>query len=149
MELILKTDVPNLGLADEIVVVRPGYGRNFLIPKGMAILATPSAKKNHAETMRQRAHKLEKIKNDAIALAEQLNGKKLSIGAKTSTSGKIFGSVNTIQLAEAIQSQLGIEIDRRKIAIKGDHIKETGTYSAKIKLHKDVTAELEFDVVSE
>jgi len=148
MEIILKQDVNNLGLKDDMVVVKDGYARNFLIPKGLAILATASAKKVLAENIKQRAHKEAKIKTEAGKVADNMAGLKLTIGAKTSSTGKIFGSVNTIQIAEAIQAK-GFEVDRKNIQLQEDHIKEVGTYKAKVKLHKDVHVEIEFDVVSE
>ncbi|MCX6257591.1 MAG: 50S ribosomal protein L9 [Bacteroidia bacterium] len=149
MQVILKEDIDKLGHKNEIVTVKPGYGRNFLIPKGLAILAIPSAKKVHEENIRQRVHKEEKIMLTAQQLAEQLKSKKLRIGAKTSSTGKIFGSVNTIQIAEAI-SKKGFEIDRKNIVIhEEDAIKEVGMYKATIKLHKDVKVDIEFEVFSE
>ena len=148
MEIILLQDIQNLGSKDDIVNVRDGYGRNYLIPKKMAILANETSRKVLAENIKQRAHKEAKLKAEAQALAAQLEGKKVTIGAKTSSSGKIFGSVNTIQLAEAI-NKLGFEIDRKQIKIAEDSIKEVGTYSAKIRLHKEVTVEFGFEVVSE
>lgn len=148
MEIILKQDIANLGQKDEIVKVRNGYAMNYLIPKGMATQATPSARKELTELQKQRAHKEARVRMEAAALAEQLKGKELTIGAKTSTTGKIFGSVNTIQIAEAL-SKKGFEIDRKKIMIKEDHIKEVGKYSATIKLYKDITVEIPFEVVSE
>ena len=148
MEIILKQDVNNLGAKDDVVVVKDGYARNFLIPKGFAIMATPSAKKVLAENIKQRAHKEAKIKNEAEKLAANMNGLKLVIGAKTSSTGKIFGSVNTIQIAEALQTK-GFEVDRKSIRIQEEQIKEVGTYKAKVKLHKDVYVDIEFDVVSE
>ena len=148
MQVILKEDVANLGHKNDIVAVKPGYGRNYLIPKSLAILATPSARKVHAENVRQRAHKEEKMRNDAQSLAERLNGKKITIGAKTSSTGKIFGSVNNIQIAEVLGKE-GFNIERKHIVIKEEHIKEVGTYSAVIKLHKDVKATIEFEVISE
>ncbi len=147
MQVILKQDIPNLGYKNDIINVKSGYGRNFLIPKGRAILATETAKKVYAENVKQRAHKEEKIKNDALAVAKQLENSVLSIGAKTSTTGKIFGSVNTIQIAEAI-SKLGLTVDRRNIKISGD-IKEVGKYAASVKLHKEVKVDIEFEVVAE
>lgn len=147
MEVILKQDIHNLGYKNDIVTVKNGYGRNYLIPKGIAILATESAKKMNAENMRQRAHKEEKIKNEALEVAKKLEGVSLSLGAKTSTTGKIFGSVNNIQIAEALTAK-GFEIDRKVIAIK-DAVKEIGKYTATIKLHKEVKVEIEFEVVSE
>ena len=147
MEVILKQDIHSLGYKNDIVIVKNGYGRNYLIPKGIAILATESAKKMNAENMRQRAHKEEKIKNEALEVAKKLEGVTLTLGAKTSTTGKIFGSVNNIQIAEALTAQ-GFEIDRKVIAIK-DAVKEIGKYTATIKLHKEVKVDIEFDVVSE
>lgn len=148
MEVILKQDIPNLGDRDEIVTVKPGYGRNFLIPKGLAIIATPSAKKMLSENLKQRAHKEEKLKEEAQALVGKLENKVYKVGAKTSSTGKIFGSVSAIQLAEAINKK-GFEIDRKQVHIDGEPIKEVGKYKANIKLHKEVQIEIEFEVVSE
>lgn len=147
MQVILKEDVVNLGYKDDIVTVRDGYGRNFLIPQGKAVIASESAKKVLAENLRQRAHKLTKIKEDAQALAAKLEGVSLTIGAKTSSSGTIFGSVGNIQVAEALAKQ-GFEVDRKIIYIK-DAVKEVGSYKAQIKLHKEVSVEIPFEVVSE
>jgi large subunit ribosomal protein L9 len=148
MEVILKEDVANLGQKNDIVSVRPGYGRNFLIPGGVAILATESAKKVFAENRKQQAHKLEKIREEALELAKQLEGKKLTIGAKTSSTGKIFGSVNTIQIAEALAKD-GFQIERKNISISDDQVKEIGSYTAVVKLHRDVKVNIDFEVVSE
>ena len=148
MEIILKEDIPTLGYKNDIINVKDGYGRNYLIPKGLAIQATTSAKKIHSENQKQRAHKEEKIKNEALELAGKLVGLSLEIGAKTSSKGKIFGSVNNIQLAEALQKE-GFEIDRKLIKIVDDQIKNVGTYKATIKLHKEVSVDLEFQVISE
>ncbi len=148
MELILKQDVQRLGSKDDIVNVKDGYGRNYLIPQGFAIDATPSARKVLAENIRQRAHKEAKLKDEALALAEKLKGIKVAIGAKTSSTGKIFGSVNNIQLSEALSAQ-GVEIDRKNITIPKDGVKEVGEHSAKIKLHREVVIEFAFTVVSE
>jgi len=148
MEIILKQDVNNLGSKDDIVVVKDGYARNFLIPQGFAMLATVSAKKMLAENIKQRAHKEAKIKNEAEKVGLDMNGLKLTIGAKTSSTGKIFGSVNTIQIAEALKEK-GFDVDRKSIRLQEDHIKEIGEYKAKVKLHKDVYVEIDFDVVSE
>jgi large subunit ribosomal protein L9 len=148
MEIILTQDVERLGSKDDLVKVKDGFARNFLIPQKKAIVATSTAKKVLAENTKQRAHKEAKLKNEALAIAEKLANKKISIGAKTSTLGKIFGSVNTIQLAEAINKK-GFEIDRKQIMLPEDHIKEVGTYTAKIKLHKEVIIEVEFEVVAE
>ena len=146
MDIILKEDVVNLGYKDDIVTVKDGYGRNFLIPKGKAIIASVSAKKILAENQKQRAHKLAKIKQDAQGLATQLEGITLVIGAKTSSTGTIFGSVSNIQIAESLAKQ-GFEIDRKTILI--DPVKEIGTYTAQVRLHKDVTVEIPFEVISE
>jgi len=148
MEIILKQDVPNLGLKDDIVKVKNGYANNYLIPKGYATLATPSARKVHAENLKQRAHKEESIRLEAAAIAENLAVLNLVIGAKTSTSGKIFGSVNTIQISEALTAK-GFDIDRKKISIEGDQIKEVGKYKATIKLHRDVKVEVDFEIIAE
>jgi large subunit ribosomal protein L9 len=149
MEVILKQDVTNLGHKDDIIKVRDGYGRNYLIPKGMAIMATQTSKKVHAENMRQRAHKEEKIRDEAMAMAKKLENAVLKIGAKTSTTGKIFGSVNTIQIAEAISNK-GYAVDRKNITLYNeDSIKEVGTYKAKVKLHKDVVVDITFEVIAD
>jgi large subunit ribosomal protein L9 len=148
MQVILKEDVNNLGSKSDIVSVKPGYGRNYLIPKGYAVLATPSAIKVHEENTRQRAHKEAKIKNEAIELSKKLEGKSFTIGAKTSTSGKIFGSVNTIQIAAVLEKE-GFNIDRKNIIIKDDSVKEIGNYTATIKLHREVKVEIAFSVVAE
>ncbi len=147
MEIILKQDIHTLGYKNDIVTVKNGYGRNYLIPTGAAILATESAKKMHAENMRQSAHKQEKIKNEALELAKKLEAVTITLGAKTSTTGKIFGSVNNIQIAEALTAQ-GFEIDRKVIVIK-DAVKEIGKYTASVKLHKEVKVDIAFEVVSE
>ncbi|MGD9993318.1 MAG: 50S ribosomal protein L9 [Salinivirgaceae bacterium] len=148
MEIILKQDIASLGYKNEVVKVKDGYGRNYLIPQGLAVLATESAKKVMAENLKQRAHKEEKIKKEALELKEKLTDVKITIGAKTSSTGKIFGSVNNIQLAEALQKE-GYQIERKNILVKGDSIKEVGEYVAKIKLHKEVEFDLPFVVVSE
>ena len=148
MNVILKQDMPKLGHKDDIVVVKNGYARNYLIPKGYAINATEQAKKVHAEILRQRAHKEEQLKDAASKMAEELKKVSLTIGAKTSTKGKIFGSVNTIQIAEALKEK-GFEVERKNISIKDDLIKEIGSYSATIKLHKEVLVDIPFEIVSE
>lgn len=148
MEIILKEDVAGLGEQGDIVNVKPGFARNFLIPKGVAINATASARKERDETIRQRQHKEAKLKAEAEALAAKMEGVKLTIGAKTSSSGKIFGSVNAIQIAEALAAK-GFDIDRKRIALPQDAVKEVGAYKANIKLHREVTVEVEFEVVSE
>ncbi len=147
MEIILKEDIQNLGHKNDIVSVKNGYGRNYLIPRGLAILATTSAKKVHAENIRQRAHKEEKIKNEALELAKTLEGKAFTIGAKASSTGKIFGSVNTIQIAEALTKD-GFAVERKNISMKDD-AKELGTYTATVKLHREVKVDISIEVVAE
>ena len=147
MQVILKEDVVNLGYKDDIVTVKDGYGRNFLIPTGKAVIASESAKKVLAENLKQRAHKLAKIKEDAQTLAAKLEGVALTIGAKTSATGTIFGSVTNIQVADAL-AKAGFEVDRKIIYIK-ESVKEVGSYKAVLKLHKEVSVEVPFEVVSE
>ncbi len=149
MEIILKQDIPNLGFKDDLVTVKDGYATNYLIPKGMAIMAVPSEKKKLAETIRQRQFKEEKVKKEAEKLAEKLQDIEVKIGAKVGTSGKIFGSVNALQIADAIKEQFDMDIDRKKIMIDGDAIKEVGTYKATINLHKEVRPDIKFEVVGE
>jgi large subunit ribosomal protein L9 len=148
MEIILLQDINKLGQKDDLVIVKNGYGRNYLIPNGYAIAATSSAKKTHAENLKQKAHKEEKIKSAAQEISAKLEGVKLTLGAKTSTSGKIFGSVNTIQIAEALKEK-GFDIDRKNISLPEDQVKEVGTYKAVIKLHRDVKVEIDFEIVGE
>jgi|SRR6056297_1085832 len=148
MEIILREDIQNLGSKNDLVTVKNGYARNYLIPKGLAVLATESAKKMHEENSRQRAHKEEKLKEVAEEQAKKLDNINIVIGAKTSSKGKIFGSVNTIQIAEELKQQ-GIEIDRKNIYIKEEPIKEVGKYTATIKLHKEVSKDIEFEVKGE
>lgn len=149
MEIILKQDVKNLGYKNDIVNVKPGYARNFLIPQGMAILATPSARKVLAEEIRQQAFKQERIKKEATELAQVLEGLSLRIAAKASESGKIYGSVNNVQIANAIKEAKDLTVDRKQIVIKEDSIKEVGTYTAVIRLHKEVSVEISFEVFAE
>lgn len=148
MEIILKQDISNLGFKDDLIIVKNGYGRNYLIPQGFAVLATDSAKKIHAENLKQRAHKEEKIKKEASELAAKIQTLSLKVGAKVSSTGKIFGSVNTIQLCDALAKE-GVDIDRKKIVLKVDTIKEVGEYTAIAKLHREVSAEIKFEVVAE
>jgi len=148
MEIILLQDVANLGSKDDVVVVKNGFGRNYLIPQKLAILATPSSKKVLSENLKQRAHKEAKLKEEALKQAEILKSISIVIGAKTSSTGKIFGSVNNIQVAEALKEK-GFEVDRKQITIKEDSIKEIGKHSAKVKFHREVVVELEFEVVAE
>ncbi len=148
MEIILLQDIDRLGNKDDIVVVKDGYARNFLVPKKMAINATESAKKVMAENKKQRAHKEAKLKDAALVIAGKLENKIVKVGAKTSTLGKIFGSINTIMVAEAINKK-GFEIDRKQIKLPEDGIKEIGKYTIKIKLHREVVVDFEFEVVAE
>jgi len=147
MEVILKEDILTLGYKDDVVNVKKGYARNFLIPQGKAIIASESAKKVLAENQRQRAHKFAQIKADAQAIADKMEGVTLTIGAKTSSSGTIFGSVTNIQVAEMLKEK-GFDVDRKLILIK-DAVKEVGSYKAILKLHKEVSVEIPFDVVAE
>ena len=148
MEIILKEDIQNLGNKNDIVTVKNGYARNYLIPKGLAVVANKSTKKMHEEIARQRAHKEEKLKVAAEEQAKKLDDINIVIGAKTSSKGKIFGSVNTIQIAEELQQQ-GIDVDRKNIFIKEEPIKEVGNYTATIKLHKEVSKDIQFEVKGE
>jgi len=148
MNVILKQDISNLGHKDDVVTVKDGYARNYLIPKGLAINATAQNTKVHEEILRQRAHKEAQLKDAALQQAEELKKVSLTIGAKTSTKGKIFGSVNTIQIAEAL-TEKGFDLERKNISIKDDLIKEIGSYSATVKLHKEVLVDVPFEIVSE
>lgn len=147
MELILKQDIKNLGEKDDVVNVRPGFGRNYLLPKGYATLATESAKKVLAENLKQAAFKQDKIKNDATEIAVKLEGVKLSIGAKAGESGKIFGSVNTLQIADALKKE-GFDVDRRSITFDVEP-KFVGEYTANLNLHKEVKVKVAFDIIAE
>jgi len=149
MDVILKQDVPNLGYKDEVVTVKAGYARNYLIPKGIAIVANVVNRKVLAEVKRQRSFKDEKIKKEAETLAKALETVELKIGAKAGTSGKIFGSVNAIQISQALKDQNNFDIDRKMIHVDGDSIKELGNYKAKIKLHKEIEVTINFEVVEE
>ena len=149
MEIILKQDVPHLGHKDDVVVVKNGYATNYLIPQGFAIMATPSAKKVHAENLRQRAHKEAALRAEAEALAAKLEGVQVTVATKVSASGKIFGSVNNIQVAEALAAK-GFEMDRRNITIVGeDKLQEVGLYDATVKCYKDIKATIKVEVVAE
>lgn len=148
MELILKKNVDKLGFANEIVTVKPGYGRNFLIPQGYAVLATASAKKAHAEIMKQKAHKETKMLAEAQEIAAKLADVSVSIATKAGENGKIFGSVNTVQLAEALRGA-GFEIDRKSLKIKDEPIRELGSFEAEANLFKGVKQTFKFEVVSE
>ena len=148
MEVILKKNVDKLGYTNEIVNVKPGYGRNFLIPQGYAILATASAKKAHEEVMRQKAHKETKMLAEAQELATKLEAITVTITTKAGENGKIFGSVNTVQLSEALKKE-GFDIDRKSLKIKDEPIKEVGTFEAEANLHKGVKPVFKFEVVGE
>ena len=148
MELILKKDVENLGFADDLVTVKNGYGRNFLIPQGQAVLATPSAKKVLAETLKQRSFKEKKIINDAQVEADKLNELEIKIAAKTGEGDKLFGSITNVNLAEAFEKE-GISIDKKFISIAGGAVKRTGNYEATIRFHRDVIVNFAFDVIAE
>ncbi len=148
MEIILTQDVKGLGFKNDLVSVRPGYGRNFLLPKQLAILATLSNKKQLAETIKQQAFKEEKSRKTATDSSSKIAELKLSIGAKAGESGKIFGSVTTMQISDALK-KLGHDIDRKHIELNTDGIKQLGSYTAKINLFKEINATLNFEVVSE
>jgi large subunit ribosomal protein L9 len=147
MDIILKTDIKGLGYKNDIVTVKNGYGRNYLIPQGYAVMATASTRKQMEETVRQVAHKAEKLKGDAESLANRIGDTKLTIPAKAGETGKIFGAVTTTQIAEALRDK-GYEVDRKQISINGD-VKQLGEYTAEIDLHKDVKHEISFEVVAE
>jgi len=148
MKIILTQDMEKLGHKNDVITVKTGYARNYLIPKGFAVQATDSAVKVHNENLKQRAHKEAKIREEAEKLAASLAVVKLVIGAKVSSAGKIFGSVNTIQLSEALKEK-GYEIDRKNIVLGEEAIKEVGSYKAVIRLHRDVKVDLDFEVVAE
>lgn len=148
MEVILLKNVDKLGYKDEVVTVKPGYGRNYLIPQGYATLATPSNRKSHEEVMKQRAHKEEKVIAEAQELAAKIKEVAIKITTKVGESGKIFGSVNTVQLSDALK-EAGVDVDRKSLKIQGDTIKEVGTYEAEANLHKEVRVAFSFEVVGE
>ena len=149
MEIILKQDVQKLGYADDIVKVKDGYARNYLIPQGLAIQASEPNKKMLAETLKQRAFKLEKIRKEAEFLAGKIDGLTLKIGAKASEKGTIFGSVTNIAVGQAMKEQHDIEIDRKRITLPSEHIKELGTYTAQINIHKDIKVTVNLEVIAE
>jgi large subunit ribosomal protein L9 len=149
MEIILKKDVANLGYAHDIVTVKDGYARNYLIPQGYAIMATESTKKVNAENIRQKSFKAEKARKEAEGLAKSLENITVKIGAKATEAGKIYGSVNAIQIAAALKDQFNFDVDRKKIHVDGESIKELGHYKAEIRLHKDVHTTIQFEVVAE
>jgi large subunit ribosomal protein L9 len=146
MKVILKEDIKNVGYKDDVVEVKDGYGRNFLIPQGKAKLASESALKMLAEDIRQRGFKMDKLKKDAEALSEKLEGSIITIATKAGSTGRIFGSITTLQIANALKEK-GFEVDRRKIV--SDDIKELGTYAANVNLFKDITANISIEVVGE
>jgi len=148
MEVILKQDVEHLGFANDLVKVREGYARNFLLPRGLAVAATSSEKKQLTETLKQRAHKEAKIRTEAEQKATMITDKPIKIGAKVGEKGKIFGSVNTIMLADALRL-LGVEVDRKYIKLKGEAIKTIGKYEAEVTFHRDVVRNIPFEVVEE
>ncbi len=148
MELILKQDVENLGFKDDIVTVKNGYGRNFLIPQGQAMMATVSAKKVLAETLKQRAFKEKKIVNEAAKIAEAIKALEIKIASKVGSGDKLFGSVTNMDIANALQNE-GHTVDKKYINILGGSVKRLGKYDAVIRFHRDVTVELNFEVIAE
>ncbi|MFD0991940.1 50S ribosomal protein L9 [Tenacibaculum geojense] len=148
MELILKQDVENLGFKDDIVTVKNGYGRNYLIPQGFAVLATTSAKKVLAENLKQRAYKEAKLVEDANKLAETIKGYEIKIASKVGSGDKLFGSVNNIDVAEAL-AKAGTELDKKFIKVVGGNVKRLGKYNASVRLHRSVIADIVFEVVAE
>jgi len=149
MEIILKKDVTGVGYKNDLLIVKDGFGRNYLIPQGLAIVATLSDKKQLTELKKQQAFKEDKIRKEAEAIVELLKGTELKIAVKAGTSGKVFGSVNSVMVANAIMDQKQMEIDRKKIILDESHIKEVGKYKAIVKLHKDINVEIDLDVVAE
>jgi len=149
MKVILKQDVPNLGYTNDIVKVKNGFARNYLLPKGYAVVLTDSSEKELNELLKQKSFKEEKIRKEAETLAKALENITLRIGAKAGTTGKIFGSVNNLQIADAIKEQFKYNIDRKKIVVDGESIKELGTYTARVNLHKEIKVDVKFEVVAE
>jgi large subunit ribosomal protein L9 len=149
MEIILKRDIPNLGYISDLVTVKDGYARNYLIPQGFAVMASTSNKKINAENLKQKSFKEDKVKIEATTLAKALESITVRIGAKAAESGKIYGSVNALQIAEAIKEQFNYDVDRKKIHVDGESIKELGEYKAKIILHKEIQATINFEVFAE
>lgn len=148
MQVILKKDIEKLGYKDEVVKVKDGYARNYLLPRDLATIATESAKKMLAENLKQRAHKEAKVKAEAEKTATRLRDISVKVGAKAGENGKIFGSVNTVQLGDALK-KLGFDIERKNITIKNEPIKTLGAYEAVIKIHKEISETIKFDVVEE
>ena len=149
MEIILKQDVVNLGYKDDVVTVKNGYANNYLLPQGLAIIATPTNKRILAETLRQRAFKEEKIRKDAETLKAALDGKNVRIAAKVGENGQLFGAVNNIQIADALKAQYNYDVERKKIVVDGSKIKEVGTYTALVNIYRDIKATLNLEVVNE
>ncbi len=149
MEIILKKDVTGIGYKNDLITVKDGYARNYLIPKRMAVVAIPSSKKALAELKKQQAYKEEKVRKEAETNAAAIKGIQLTIGVKASSTGKIFGSVNNIMVANAIKEQKKFDIDRKKIFVNDEHIKEVGKYKAVVKFHKDIQVEIDLDVKAE
>jgi len=149
MRIILKQDIAKLGYINDIINVKNGYARNFLIPRGFAIQATTQNEKILAEVLKQKSHKEEKIRNEAQTLATSIEAVSLKIGAKVGTSGKLFGSVNAMQIADALKEQANIEIDRKKLVVDSDKINGVGEFTATINLHREVKASLKFEVIAE
>ena len=148
MELILKQDVEGLGFKDDVVTVKNGYGRNFLIPKGLAILATDSIKKMHAETLKQRAHKDNQLKEEATKIYEKMSKKTFQVPAKVGENGKIFGSITNIQLADSLE-KAGFKVERKNITLSTGNLKSIGKFEAEIVLHKEVKGKISFEIVEE
>jgi len=149
MEIILKKDVTDLGYAHDVVTVKDGFARNYLIPQGHAVMATEPNRKINAEDLRQKSFKAQKTRSEAELVAKSLENTTVKIGAKAAETGKIYGSVNAIQIADALRDQFKIDIDRKKIHVDGDSIKETGSYTASIRLHKDIQVTINFEVIAE
>jgi large subunit ribosomal protein L9 len=149
MEIILKKDVTNLGYAHDVVTVKDGFARNFLIPQGHAVLATEPNRKINAENLRQKSFKAQKTRQEAELVAKSLESITVKIGAKAAETGKIYGSVNAIQIADALREQFKIDIDRKKIHVDGESIKELGSFTANVRLHKDILVPVNFEVVAE
>ena len=149
MEVILKKDVNGIGYKNDLITVKDGFGRNYLIPKGLATIASESSKKALTELKKQQAYKEDKVVKEAEAIAELLKGLELSIGVKAGTSGKIFGSVNSIMVANAIKEAKDLDIDRKTIYFDAEHVKEIGKYSATVKLYKEIKVDISLDVVAE
>jgi large subunit ribosomal protein L9 len=149
MEVILKKDVDNLGYKNDLVTVKPGYARNYLVPQGLAVVATSSSKKVREEDLRQRAHREAKLIEEATKLLAKIQGGDIKVGAKAGEGDKIFGSVNSIQVADAIKTATGVEVDRKKVGLKESTVKSLGKYTASVRLHKEVEGEFEFEVIAE